>query len=98
MNAFSTVGDVSTGPEFAAPGNAHLLGIGGFRLYTWRVHKHGYCTFDNDNLGFAPRDLTAHFPVSLHLRVTNFTGPSSVMRSTQAEHHRMERAASKNDR
>ena len=41
--------------------------------------------------------LTAHFPVFLHLRVTNLTGPSSVMRSAPAQHRRMG-AAVKNDR
>ena len=76
-SAFSTVGDVFADPEFAAPGNSLLWGLGalddpcrertGFlivpkRLYEWRVDSHGCYKFNNADLGFAPRETTAHFP------------------------------------
>ena len=38
------------------------------RPHTWRDQAHGCYTFDNADLGFAPSDLIAHFPVFLHLR------------------------------
>ena len=56
MSAFSTVGDVFTDPEFAAPGNSLLWRLGGLedsnrecagflimpkRPYEWRVDAHG---------------------------------------------------------
>ena len=62
MSAFCTVGDVFSDPEFSAPGNSFLRGLGaldgqirertGFlimpkRPYEWRVDSHG------------PRDQTA---------------------------------------
>ena len=75
MSAFSTAGDVFSDPEFAAPGNSLLWGLGcldetcrectGFIImprhpHTWRVHSHGCYEFDNVDVGFGPRDLTAH--------------------------------------
>ena len=62
MSAFSTVGDVFTDPEFAAPGNSLLWGLGGLddtyrectgflimpkRPYEWRVDSHSCHKFDN---------------------------------------------------
>ena len=103
MSAFSTDGDVY--PEFAAPGNAHLWGIGGLdeshkdrtgslimprRPYTWSVHQHG-CLLH-------VRQRRPRVPVFLHFHVTNLPGPSSVMRSAQAQRRRLERAAGKNER
>ena len=103
MSAFSTVGDVFTDE---APGNSLLWGLGaldepnrecaGFlimpkRAYEWRVHSHGCYKFDNALLGLGPRDQSAHLPVFLHLRNTNLPGPSSVMRSEQAQQRRFER-------
>ena len=85
MSAFSTVGDVFTVPDFAASGNAHLWGSGGpdesrkdctgfltvpQRPHTWRVQSHGCYMFDNAGFGFAPSDLSAHFPVSLSTSVS----------------------------
>ena len=87
--SISTVGDVLPDLEFMAPGNALLWGIGGLG----RVDAHGCCKFDNADLGFAPRDQTAHLPVFLHLRVANLQGPNGVIRSSQAQHRRLERAA-----
>ena len=102
MSALSTVSDVFSDPEFMAPGNALLWGVGGLdescknctgflimskRPYAWRV-----------DLDFAPRDQTAHLPAFLHLRVTNLPGPDSIMRSSQAQQRRLERATTKNDR
>ena len=106
MSAFSTVGDVITDDEFSAPGNSLLWGLGaleepnrecaGFlimpkRPYEWRVHSHGCYKFDNALLGLGPRDQSAHLPVFLHLRNTNLPGPSSIMRSDQAQQRRLER-------
>ena len=106
MSAFSTVGDVFTDEEFSAPGNSLLWGLGaleepnrecaGFlimpkRPYEWRVHSHGCYKFDNALLGLGPRDQSAHLPVFLHLRNTNLPGPSSIMRSEQAQQRRFER-------
>ena len=68
------------------------------RPHTWRVQAHGCYKSDNADLGCAPRDQTAHFPVFLHLRVTNLLGPDSIMCSDQAQQHRMERATGKYDR
>ena len=68
------------------------------RPYAWRVDAQGCHKFDNADLGFAPSDQTAHFPVFLHLRVTNLPGVESIMCSSQAQPHRLERAATKKDR
>ena len=68
------------------------------RPYTWSVHKHGYYKFDNEVLRFAPSDLTAHYPVFLHLCVTSLFGPISITRSAQAQTRRFERAAGKQER
>ena len=46
-------------------------------------------------LGLGPRDQSAHLPVFLHLRTTNLPGPSSVMRSEQAQQRRFERRHNK---
>ena len=54
--------------------------------------------FDNALLGLGPRDQTAHLPVFLHLRTTNLPGPSSVMRSEQAQQRRFERRHNKHER
>ena len=101
MSAFCTVGDVFADPEFVAPGNALLWDIGGLddsckdctgfltmpkRPYEWRVDAHGCYKFDNADLGFAPRDQTAHFTVLLHFRTSNLPGPDSITRSSQAQH------------
>ena len=110
MSAFSTVGDVFTDEEFSAPGRSLLWGLGalddpnrecaGFlimpkRPYEWRVHSHGCYNLDNAALGLGPRDQSAHLPVFLHLRTTNLPGPSSVMRSEQAQQRRFERRHNK---
>ena len=111
MSAFSTVGDVFTDDEFTAPGNSLLWGLGALdepnrecadflimpkRPYEWRVHSHGCYKFDNALLGLGPRDQSAHLPVFLHLRNTNLPGPSSIMRSEQAQQRRFERKHDKN--
>ena len=95
MSAFSTVGDVFSDPEFAAPGNSLLWGLGGLdetccestgfiimprHPHTWRVQSHCCCKFDNGDMGFGPRDLTTHFPLPPHLRVTNLPGPDAKRR------------------
>ena len=90
MSAFSTVGDVFTDPEFSAPGNSLLWGLGALkeanrectglpkRPYEWRVDSHGYYEFNNADLALGPCDSSAHFPVFLHLRTTNLLGPDSI--------------------
>ena len=110
MSAFSTVGDVFTDQEFSAPGNSLLWGLGALeeqycecavflimpkQPYEWRVHSHGCYKFDNALLGLGPRDQSAHLPVFLHLRNTNLPGPSSIMRSDQAQQRRFERRHAK---
>ena len=112
-SAFSTVGDAFTDTEFTAPGNSQLWGLGalddscrertGFlimpkRPCEWRVDSHGCYKFKNADLALGPRDTTAHFPVFLHLRSTDFPGPDSITRSVQAQQRRMERKATKHER
>ena len=113
MSAFSTVSDVFSDPEFSAPGHSCLWGLGalneqhrectGFlimpkRPYEWRVDSHGCYKFDNAVLGLGPRDQSAHLPVFLHLRNTNLPGPSSIMRSEQAQQRRYDRKHNKPER
>ena len=113
MSALFTVGDVFSDPEFSAPGNSFLWGLGaleeqyrgctGFlimpkRPYEWRVDSHGCYKFDNAALGFGPRDQSAHLPVFFNLRTTNLPGPDSIMRSEHAQQRRMERKHHKHDR
>ena len=113
MSAFSTVGDVFSDPEFSAPGNSFLWGLGaleeqycecaGFlimpkRPYEWRVDSHGRYKYDNTALGLGPRDQTAHLPVFLHLRTTNLPGPDSIMRSEHAQQRRCEHRHNKHER
>ena len=113
MSAFSTVCDVFSDPDFLAPGNSFLWGLGaleepnrertGFlmmpkRPYEWRKDSHGCHQYDNAALGFGPRDQTAHHPVFLHLRTTNLPGPDSIMRSEHAQRRRFERRHNKHER
>ena len=110
MSAFSTVSDVFSDPEFSAPGHSCLWGLGaldeqhrectGFlimpkRPYEWRVDSHGCYKFDNAVLGLGPQDQSAYLPVFLHLRNTNLPGPSSIMRSEQAQQRRYDRKHNK---
>ena len=113
MSAFSTVSDVFSDPEFSAPGRSCLWGLGaldeqhrectGFlimpkRPYEWRVDSYGCYKFDNAALGFGPRDQSAHLPVFLHLGNTKLPGPSSIMRSEQAQQRRFDRKHNKPER
>ena len=113
MSVFSTVSEVFSDPEFSAPGHSCLWGLGaldeqyrertGFlimpkRPYEWRVDSHGCYKLDNAALGVGPRDHSAHLPVFLHLRNINIPGPSSVMRSEQAQQKRLERRRNKPER
>ena len=59
------------------------------------VDSHGCYKLDNAALGFGPRDQSAHLPVFLHLRNTNLPGPSSIMRSEQAQQRRYDRKHNK---
>ena len=113
MSALSTVGDFFSDPEFSAPGNSFLWGLGalkeqyrectGFlimpkRPYELRVDSPGCYKFDNAALGFGLRDQSAHLPVFLHLRTTHLPGPDRIMRSVHAQQRRMERRHHKHDR
>ena len=113
MSAFSTVSDVFSDPELSAPGHSCLWGLGaldeqyrectGFlimpkRPYEWRVDSHGCYKIDNSALGLGPGNQSAHLPVFLHLRNTNIPGPSSSMRSEQAQQRRLERKRNKERR
>ena len=44
----------------------------------WRADPHGCYKFNNADLALGPRDTTANFPVFLHLRTTNFLGPTAL--------------------
>ena len=114
MSAFSTVGDVFSDAEFSALGISFLWGLCALeesnrectlcflimptRPCEWRVDSHGCYKFDNATLGLGPRDQTAHLLVFLHLRTTNLPGPSSIMRSEQAQQRRFERRHNKHER
>ena len=102
MSAFSTVSDVFPDPEFSAPGNSFLWGLGaleeqnrertGFLIMPKRrVDTHGCYKIRQRCAWLWTRDQTAHLPVFLHLRTTNLLGPDSIMRSEQAQPRRMER-------
>ena len=112
MSAFSTVGDVFSDPEFSAPGNSLLWGLGalddscrertGFlimpkRSYEWRVDSHGCYKFNNADIALEPCDTTADFPVPPSAH-HQLSGPDSITRSEQAQQRRMERKASKHER
>ena len=113
MSAFSSVGDVFSDPEFSAPSNSSLWRRGaledsnrectGFlimpkRPCEWRVDSHGCCKFNNADLELGPRDTTAHLPLFLHLRTTNFPGLDSITRTEQAQQRRLEREATEHER
>ena len=110
MSAFSTVGDMFADPEFSAPSNSLLWELGaledsnrertGFLImpkhpYEWYMDAHGCLFFNNADLACGPRDTTAHFPVFLHLRTSNFPCPDSITRSEQAQQRLLEREAAK---
>ena len=113
MSVFSTIRDVFSDPEFSVPGHSCLWGLDaldeqhrectGFlimskRPYEWRVDSHDCYKFDNAALGLGPRDQSAHHPVFLHLRNFNLPGPSSIMRSEQAQQRRYDRKHNKTER
>ena len=57
------------------------------RPHTWRVQAHGCCTSDDADLGFAPCDLTAHFPVlsfdwSTAARHSWYQSPAEIVNQT----------------
>ena len=57
--------------------------------YEWRVDSHGCYKFDNAQLGFGPRDQSAHLPVFL---------PSALYKNHRPQLRRLERAAGKQER
>ena len=92
MSAFSTVGDVFSDPEFAAPATrtcgvsadwtTHVVKARGSSScrsiqIEWRVDSHGCYKFNDADLALGSRDSSAHFPVFLHLRTTNLPGPTA---------------------
>ena len=93
MSAFSTVGDVFADPEFSAPGNSLLWGLGalddsnrerpGFlikpkRPQEWCAESHGCCKFNKADVALGP--ASAHHPLP---------GPDSTTRSEQAQQRRL---------
>ena len=113
MSAFSTVGDVFSHTRSLRRLATLLWGLGGLddtsrecteflimpkRSYEWRIDSHGCYKYDNAELGFGPRDQTAHLPVFLRLRTTNVPGPDSITRSEQAQHRRLERKHTRQER
>ena len=65
-------------PTFGAqrlPGLAHDAALA---VHVESSETYGCYKFDNGNLVFAPCDLSAHFPVFLHLRVTNLPVPHAA--------------------
>ena len=106
MSAFSMVSDVFTVAEFSAPGNSFL-----WDLVHWRsriVNALGFSSCQSVLMSgvcihMAATGLSmlrlawesAHFPVFLHLCTTDLPGPSSVMRSEQAQRRRFERRHNK---
>ena len=70
MSAFSTVGGVFSDPEFSAPGNSLLWGLGALQEENrectgFLIMPHGCYKYDNAELGFGPRDQRAHLPSSI---------------------------------
>ena len=92
VSAFSTVGDVFSDPEFSAPGNSFLQGLGaleepnrelGFSscqsVHVSGVWIHTAATnMMTLHSALDPRDQTAHLPVFLHLHTANLPGPDSI--------------------
>ena len=68
------------------------------RPHVWRVDSHGCYKFNNADPELGPRDTTAHLPLFLHLRTTNFPGPDSITRTEQAQQRRLEPKATKHER
>ena len=68
------------------------------RPYEWRVDSRGWYKINNADLALGHRDTTAHFPVFLHLRTTNFPGPDSITRGDKAQQRRLERKATRRER
>ena len=110
MSAFSTVGDVFTDQEFSAPNNSLLWDLVHWKSRIANVLVFSSCQSDLTSgvsihmvatnltmryFGLGPRDQSAHLPVFLHLRNTNLPGPSSIMRSDQAQQRRFERRHNK---
>ena len=110
MSAFSTVSDVFSDPEFSAPGHSWLWGLGaleepnrecaGFHImpkrpYEWRVIHMAATSLTMLRLAW---DLETNRLISLCFFIfrTNLPGPSSVMRSEQAQQRRFERRHTKN--
>ena len=114
ISAFPTIGDVFSDPEFAAPGQCSLLGKWWSGRDLQQLHglphhssclsvrtyggSHGCYKFDNADLGFGPRDQTAHFTVFLRLRVTNLPGPTASCVVIKPNNAVWNGAAGRNDR
>ena len=112
MSAFSTVGDVFAEPEFLAPSNSLLWGLGaledskrertGFlsmlkRPYEWYVHAHGCHKFNSADLALGPRETTAHFPVFSTSTHHQLPGPCQH-HAQRRRQKRLERKATKHER
>ena len=110
MSAFSIVRDVFSDPEFAAPGNALLWGIGGVddtckdctgflimpkRPRTWRVHAHGCYKFDNAALPCLPSPSPTSRDSRQHLAQFSRSETSPGACCWQKRPHRSTQAARK---
>ena len=97
MSALSTVGDVVSDPEFSAPGNSFLWGLGALeeqyrertrllimpkRPKEWRVDSRGCYKFDNAALGFGP---------SWSIRSPSCVSPPSHHQSARPLQHHTQR-------
>ena len=104
MSAFSTVSDVFSDPEFSAPGHSCLWGLGaldeqhrectGFFSSCPSVHTNGvWIRMAATNLtilrlALVPEISLLTFPFSSTFAISKKPGPSSVMRSEQAQQQR----------
>ena len=89
MSAFSTVGDVFTDQEFSAPGYSLLWGLGA--LEEPNRECAGFLIMPKRPYEWRVHSHGCYKLVFLHLRNTNLPGPSSIMRSDQAQQRRLER-------
>ena len=107
---FSTIGDMSS-PEFSAPGNSFLWGLGG--LEEANRERTGFLIMPKRPLSgvwihMATTSSTMQtwrldpilfgFSVFLHLLTTNMPGLDSITRSEQAQQRRLERKATRPER
>ena len=92
MSAFSTVGDVVSDPEFSAPGNSLLWGLGA--LEEENRERTGFLIMPKRSgvsIHMAATISTMQRLASDLVRTTNLPGSDSITRSEQAQQRRLER-------